>query len=57
MTKKVIQIDRHKAGKFYELTRDTLSALAKSHGIKENDLEKYYETTDTYHRYNECSLW
>ena len=46
-----------KAGKFYELTRDTLSALAKSHGIKENDLEKYYETTDTYHRYNECSLW
>lgn len=55
MTKKVIQIDRHKAGKFYELTRDTLSALAKSHGIKENDLEKYYETTDFYYDPNSDS--
>lgn len=52
MTKKEIQIDRQKARKFYELTRETLSNLAKSHGIEESSLEKYYETTDFYYAPN-----
>lgn len=52
MSKKKIELDSHKAWKFYELTRDTLNNLAKSHGVEEKDLEKYYETTDFYYNKN-----
>lgn len=55
MIKKEIQIDSYKAWKFYELTRDTLSKLAKSHGLEEKDLKKYYETTDFYYDSNSDS--